>query len=349
MAQKTATLPICSLAYKLDEKVDLESKFRECRFFCFLPMPETIELSGLPFHIHGSFGLRDDRRDFKWLSSDNRRDESAQWNEFLLDEVLDTTLVKILNYAQNAITTMNADFNSLIEYYFLIPVWENASGNWRERHLAAFFRRLGEVDLIMNRYGEWVKMRNVLFTNRIDDAMHKFAAQNGETEEIIREAVLKCFDSKLLPKIPVPRHVIHAFEKFHGTNVLTFIDVNSLCQSLRGKDMNFSDAEKSCLLNFLIQSVDSLSQLDGMFLLPLCNSSWSKFEQTGNRIYLFVPDRDDQFEKVFERRIQSVMFDKSKLNRASTNKLIDLLRQQAVNSRIVEFNAQKYLYNIRLN
>ena len=55
-------------------------------------MPETIEKSGLPFHINGSFGLRDDRRDFKWMSEDCHLDESAQWNELMVNEVLNRTL-----------------------------------------------------------------------------------------------------------------------------------------------------------------------------------------------------------------------------------------------------------------
>lgn len=307
-------------------------------------MPETIERSGLPFHIHGSFGLRDDRRDFKWLSNDNRRDEAAQWNELILNEVLDTTLVSIIDYAKKSITKSSSEFPSLLDYYYLIPVWENASANWREKHLSAFFRRLGEVDLIMNRRGEWIKMADVLFTNKIDEKLGEFAIQNGQSLEIVQEAVLKCFDSSRLPKISVPRHVIKAFEEINGSDVLQFISITDLCDSLRknGTD-ELSNDEKSILLNFLLQSIDKLEQLDGICLLPLYNSKWTQFGKTeSEQVFMFSSDKDEKFEDLFKSRLSSLIFDKSKLNKSSINKLADLLKEQSPSNshRFVEFNSQ---------
>ena len=102
LALKTATFPTCGVAYKINENDqntnELSEKFKQMRYFCFLPMPETIERTGLPLHINGSFGLRDDRRDFKWLANDTKEDESAKWNELMVKETLTQVLHNLLNY-----------------------------------------------------------------------------------------------------------------------------------------------------------------------------------------------------------------------------------------------------------
>ena len=93
-------------------------------------MPETIESSGLPLHINGSFSLRYDRRDFKWIANDTKEDESAQWNQFMLNEVLSQVLIQLLNFAKNLVEACDKDL-VLIEFYHLIPDLANLSLNWK--------------------------------------------------------------------------------------------------------------------------------------------------------------------------------------------------------------------------
>ena len=48
LALKTATFPVCGVAYKINENHtldDLNEKYKKMRYFCFLPMPESIERS----------------------------------------------------------------------------------------------------------------------------------------------------------------------------------------------------------------------------------------------------------------------------------------------------------------
>ena len=93
-------------------------------------MPETIESSGLPLHINGSFSLRYDRRDFKRIANDTKEDESAQWNQFMLNEVLSQVLIQLLNFAKNLVEACDKDL-VLIEFYHLIPDLANLSLNWK--------------------------------------------------------------------------------------------------------------------------------------------------------------------------------------------------------------------------
>ena len=49
LAVQTATFPTCSVAYHINDEVSateklLQEKFKESRYFCFLPMPETVIL-----------------------------------------------------------------------------------------------------------------------------------------------------------------------------------------------------------------------------------------------------------------------------------------------------------------
>lgn len=145
LALKTATFPICGLAYKINKNhnnyQNLNEKFKSMRYFCFLPLPETIEKTGLPFHLNGSFGLRDDRRDLRWLANDTMQDESAKWNGVLINEVLTYVLEQFLNFARNLIENNDSDLK-LIEFYHLLPNLKSLSLNWKEKNLKSYLSRL---------------------------------------------------------------------------------------------------------------------------------------------------------------------------------------------------------------
>ena len=110
-------------------------------------MPETIERSGLPLHINGSFGLRDDRRDFRWLSNDTKEDDSAKWNEVMFDEVLNEVLHQFINFAKSLIEKKDPDFK-LNEFYYLIPNLNALIPSWKDKHLKVYLNNLTKLDLI---------------------------------------------------------------------------------------------------------------------------------------------------------------------------------------------------------
>ena len=58
------------------------------RIFCFLPLPPDADAkTGFPVHIHGYFGLTDNRRGLKWPGPDCQNDDTAEWNVQLLKRV----------------------------------------------------------------------------------------------------------------------------------------------------------------------------------------------------------------------------------------------------------------------
>ncbi|XP_019618628.1 PREDICTED: sacsin-like [Branchiostoma belcheri] len=69
------------------------------RVFCFLPLPSDPENStGLPVHVHGYFGLSDNRRSVTWTSSD-QRDDTTEWNTLLLTRLIPTAYAELLEEA----------------------------------------------------------------------------------------------------------------------------------------------------------------------------------------------------------------------------------------------------------
>ena len=151
LAVKTATFPICGLAYKINDIINdqtLYEKFKSMRYFCFLPLPETIEKTGLQFHLNGSFGLRDDRRDIRWLANDTMQDESAKWNGVLINEVLTDVLEQFLNFAKKLIENNDSDLK-LKEFYYLLPNLKSLSLSWKEKHLNSYLNRLQGNSLLI--------------------------------------------------------------------------------------------------------------------------------------------------------------------------------------------------------
>ena len=93
--------------------------------------------------------MRDDRREIKWLANDTMQDDSAKWNEILVNEVLSEVLEQFLNFAKKLIQIEDSDFN-LIEFYHLLPNLKSLSLKWREKHLKSYLNRLAGMYHIFN-------------------------------------------------------------------------------------------------------------------------------------------------------------------------------------------------------
>ena len=261
LAILTSNIPICGVAYKLN---DAQFDFKDSRYFCFLPMPETIEKNGLSFHVNGSFGLRDDRSDFKWLTNDNQHDSAAQWNQKMVDEVLNLTLIQMIDYAKELV-------NKHIEiekFYSLFPCLSDVGLNWRENYLQPYFSELNQALLILNKKNEWIHIREAFLTNNIEERIQVYAQDNcidAKTKSTLEQLIYKLFNPSSLSKIATPKHFLEIYEEN-----LKLIENVDICNKLRNDNLlQFDSDEKCILLNFLIQSVNNLSELDDIRLLPL--------------------------------------------------------------------------------
>ncbi|XP_035677243.1 sacsin-like [Branchiostoma floridae] len=71
------------------------------RVFCFLPLPSDPEnATGLPVHVHGYFGLSDNRRSITWTSSD-QQDQTTRWNTMLMTDLIPSIYAELMEEATN--------------------------------------------------------------------------------------------------------------------------------------------------------------------------------------------------------------------------------------------------------
>ena len=298
-------------------------------------MPENIEKNGLPFHVNGSFGLRDDRSDFKWPTHDNRLDEAAQWNKLMVDEVLNLTLIQMIDHAKSVI---NSDI-AIDNFYSLFPRQNDIGLNWREDYLRPYFNELNRTELILNQNDRWIHIKDAFLTNKIDEAINSFVQSNhldSQTKQTLSNCVLKLFDEDKLSKIPTPQHILDIYDTLAN---LKFIEVESVCQRLVNFDMSlFSSTEKSTMLDFLLQSVEDLNELNQIELLKLAkNKKWIKFGAQEQQVYLYDFAQDESLREFFfsSTHLQAILFDYDSLSNKSKHKLADLL---TTNRQIIKYD-----------
>ena len=335
LAEKTSNFAACCVAYKLEKNIS--EKFKQSRYFCFLPMPETIEKSGLPLHIHGSFGLRDDRRDFKWLSNDAKEDEAAKWNELMVNEVLNMVLIQLIDYAKTLIEIKDPDFD-LDNFYYLLPDLRNIALNWKEKHLKSFLNSLSENDLVLNRCSQWSNINQIYLTNKMDLKIEQFIEKNGlVSKNCFKDTIYDCFDPKKLSAISIPDHVLKIFEEYNKLDNLNYIDDCMILEEIR--DMSnyesLTNEQKIDLLNYLIQSISKLEMLDNLELLPLKDGTWARFNESP----VFYLENSDILNLF--KGINHLIFEDKFLNEFSKYQLIKCLLKKD-NDRFQTFDQDNF-------
>ena len=85
LARDLKLLPWIGIAFPVDANNNMSLLGR---IFCFLPLPPDGDCrTGLPVQVNGYFGLTDNRRALKWPGPDCQNDDTAQWNQLLLEKV----------------------------------------------------------------------------------------------------------------------------------------------------------------------------------------------------------------------------------------------------------------------
>jgi hypothetical protein len=301
-------------------------------------MPENIEKNGLPFHINGSFALRDDRTDFKWPSHDSMHDNSAKWNQCMVNEVLNLTLIQMIQHAKSVI---NKDI-SLKDFYALFPHVENIGLNWRENYLIEYFKQLEMSDLILSKTNQWIHLNKALLFDEIECKIEAFCKNSSlESTQVncILGIVLSLFDSNHVPLNNVPKNIrdLYTFQQ-HVT--LNLVGIDLICAKL--KNISINKSSKKNLLNFIMQNVDSLAQLDNLDLIPLADKTWTKFiaNYSGSDYIYFYIDSDPELKEFFysNRNLCKILLDESFLERKTGQKLIELLSNQENHSQLRIYN-----------
>ena len=135
------------------------------RIFCFLPLPlDSDAKTELPVHVHGAFGLSDNRRELKWPGGERQSDEAAEWNQLLLDLVGADAYAKILvDLVQSQIKQAGIRQNNAVLTYEAWPRIDGVQFHWR-RILKPMFKILVKNKIFWCRSGggRWVDLGNAL-------------------------------------------------------------------------------------------------------------------------------------------------------------------------------------------
>ncbi|CAF0869296.1 unnamed protein product [Didymodactylos carnosus] len=115
------SLPLGGCAIEQDSELNTTSSGR---LFCYLPMPADV-MHGLSIHINGYFGLTDNRRDLKWLTTETYRDYDGKWNELLIKQVISRSYIKLIEYCTD-------HFNDSMMVYKCLPTIDLSCSKWYE-------------------------------------------------------------------------------------------------------------------------------------------------------------------------------------------------------------------------
>ena len=270
LAQSLMLLPWIGIAYPV------ESTDTTClgRIFCFLPLPPDSDCrTGLPVQVNGYFGLTDNRRALKWPGPDCQNDDTALWNQLLLQKVGSQVYADlIVNMVRDGSTHLPPELRAKLVYSALPDL-----GQVREEWgciLHPFFKTVLARDIFLTTstgHSRWINLGEAIM-DRLDES---------ETRREIREVVLRTLLSAGQPIVSLPGHVIEIIDKYYqvsGWANVQRVTPALLCTVLQLSfdfhqlAMNFE--ERLFLLEYALQNAPDLH---GVPLLPLENRQFIEF------------------------------------------------------------------------
>ena len=231
------------------------------RIFCFLPLPPDADSkTGFPVHVHGYFGLTDNRRGLKWPGPDCQNDPTAEWN------VLLSTQVGSQAYASMLLDLADKQKAELV--YQSWPNLQNVEKHWKDI-LKPMFSILmsGNVFWSPADGGKWVKPQ--------DAYLDRMTVSNE-----VREVVLETLTQANEAIVTVPDHVLEAIDSMAWpTRSITPTYLRNLLKKKRKGSWDITNVPKKKKINLLEYVVQdkNLNDLQGVPLLPLANGSFVEF------------------------------------------------------------------------
>lgn len=262
-ASKLSFYPQVDVAFQCDED-------RTCgsgRLSCFLPLPNNeTNRTGLPVHINACFGLTDNRRYIKWKEEDQKNDESAEWNELLMKEVLPHVYLKII---QDGIQLARKSALPVSSVYNLWPNLRETVHRPRWHDVALdLFQRLfqsREIFSLAKNEKKWVTASDAVFPT-------------NDTDTDMMSAVVRLLIEEGENLVIAPEHVILSIkETFPNPDTLEWV-MPSFVRSVlhRSEIKSISKDEKLSILEYVL-SDERYEELNGLQLLPLSNGSFRSF------------------------------------------------------------------------
>lgn len=263
LAGKLSFYPQVDVAFQCDEDKACGSG----RLSCFLPLPNNeTNRTGLPVHINACFGLTDNRRYIKWQEEDQKNDESAEWNELLMKEVLPHVYLKII---QDGIQLSRKSELPVSAVYSLWPNLRETEHRPRWHAVAVdLFQRLfqsQEIFSLARNKKKWVASSDAVFPT-------------NDTDTDIMSAVVQLLIEQGENLVTVPEHVLLSIkETFPNLDTLKWVTPSFVRSVLHRSEIeSISKDEKLSILEYVL-SDGRYEELNGLQLLPLSDGSFRSF------------------------------------------------------------------------
>ena len=238
------------------------------RLFCFLPLPPDADSkTGFPVHVHGYFGLTDNRRGLKWPGLDCQNDPTAEWNVGLVErvgsEAYASMLVELVDKQMNepGDVSVKADL-----FYQSWPNLLSVESHWKGM-LKPMFSILKGKTVLWSLSGHWVRPEQA-YLDRINSSL--------EVRQVVLETLTQANESV----VTVPHHVLEVIDNMKWTTLdITPSFMRSLLKEKQKGSWSITGVPKTKklkLLEYVLQD-DNLMDMQGIPLLPLANGSFGEF------------------------------------------------------------------------
>ena len=279
---KLCLLPWIGLAVPINEGC---TPVTDGRIFCFLPLPPDVDCrSGLPVHVHGYFGLTDNRRGLTWPGMECQNNETAEWNELLLLEIASTVYCKILEVlvTNQPNTGLNEVKRSRL-VYSTMPVLRSVQGHWK---------------CILERLMQQLSKQPVFYALRITgNSWITFSSgildiRPSETSPETRKVILKVLYQRYAVITDLPPHILEIIQKyFSSTKAISPAIVRNVLKESEISITIKSREEKLNLLRYILSDGNS-TEIVGVPLLPLANQNFITFckhkHSSNSKVSVFV-------------------------------------------------------------
>ncbi|XP_038066420.1 sacsin-like [Patiria miniata] len=256
--------PWMGMSFLISSTAGLDDEQRSGRVFCFLPLPES-EKTGLPVHVHGYFGLGDNRRSIRWPDQESQHDNKALWNKLLTRKVFPEVYAKVIQAAIKK-SKDPSDPTKPLDVYKAWPSIEHIQANW-STGVKKFLQLLANKPIFYTEHngGSWKKPMDV------------YVDPEGSP------LISKVLRIKGCPVAQPPHHVLESL-KWAGVayNTVTPALVSNW---IRGDPLQFlSSDEKFELLKYVTS--EPVCDLKNLRLLPLQSGDFVAFCNDAPIVYI---------------------------------------------------------------
>ena len=159
------------------------------RIFCFLPLPPDVDChTGLPVHVHGYFGLTDNRRGLVWPGAECQNTATAEWNELLLKKIAVEVYCKMVEaLIQDIPCTGIGQEQRRQLIYSRLPDLAKVQGHWKVL-LKPLFQELIQYDVLLLDFIQQDNPTDEPITRRLSNILKQYKEGVSVLKELIQNA-----------------------------------------------------------------------------------------------------------------------------------------------------------------